>query len=36
MLLRDYFGDDKVHVKTLDEHPAENTQKEKVQEYGDG
>ncbi len=33
---RSYFGDDNVHVKTLDKHPTESAQKKQVQEYGDG
>ena len=31
-----YFCDAKVHEKTLDQHPAESAQPEKVQKYGNG
>ena len=31
-----YFSNEEVQVKTLDKHPAEGTEKEKVHENGDG
>jgi hypothetical protein len=36
LVFRDYFGDDEVHVKTFDKHPAESAQEKQVHENCDG
>ena len=36
LVFRDYFGDDEVHVKTLDKHPTESAQEKQVHGNCDG
>ena len=36
LVFRDYFGDDEVHVKTFDKHPAESAQEKEVYKNGNG